>query len=121
MNVEELNQTFNSILAQYGDRAVQAIRQRLIEAGKVKTGALLASIQYEVDNGTFNILALEYFDFLEYGTSRGIQPTDLLSELDPIFVEMNVELAQVQANLVQVSVRETLSQSLNGLSNITLI
>lgn len=120
MNQNDLYDQFDIILNKYGAQAVSAIQQRITDAGKVKSGALRDSIEFQVDGQVLNILALDYFDFLEYGTRKGIVPTDLLSETEPIFTEMSIEMAQASAGFAAQVVRDALLQSISGLSNIKL-
>lgn len=65
-------------LKQYGDQIVTRIREQLLEQGKLASGELYNSIQYEVvrdgDLMNLNILGLEYFKWVDQGRPPGKQP-----------------------------------------------
>lgn len=111
---DELSVEIDEVLRLYGAQIVEAIKGRIIEAGKVRTGAMLESIAFSIDGQTLNITAIDYFNYLQYGTSRGIEPTDLLSEVEPIEQEMFDRIAQVNGSYVLTKLSNALIESVGA-------
>lgn len=74
-----------------------AIQEVIRENGLIDTGLLIDTVQVTIENMEINVLAQDYYKFLDEGTRRGIRAYNLTEQIarHPLFIAAEEKMALI--------------------------